>query len=73
LRKLSEGIEAVDLDGLVANAAQLEGSIRIFNTSREKALSPRIGERDEALDLINAASIKISRELFPILWTEAGK
>ncbi|MFQ6124495.1 MAG: M28 family peptidase [Candidatus Heimdallarchaeota archaeon] len=73
LQKLSGDIESIELDDLIKKTAQLEKSVKILNKWKEEVLSHRIREEEEAINLINEVSIKVSRELSNILWMEADK
>jgi len=45
--------------------------VQAFNKYKERVQAHQIGGEKEAIDLINQASIKVTRELSPILWMEA--
>lgn len=71
LEKLSEGVPSVELDGLIGKAEQLAQSVQ--ELERHKAAVSGLGrEKEEATRLVNAAAIKVTREL-STLWTEASK
>ena len=72
LKELSQGVNAVELEGLIRQAERLEGAVQRLNGYREEALSNQVRVAEEAVQLINEASIRASREL-SLLWTEAGK
>lgn len=73
LKNLSEELEAIEWNSLIKKAEQLEECVRSFEKIKEKAMSHPAAEQKEAIGLINGISIKVSRELSPILWTEAGR
>jgi len=73
LNKLSENIKSIELNSLIGKVGQLESSVQTLDEYRENVLSHRIGEEEEAVNLINKSSIRISRELSSILWMEADK
>lgn len=73
LKNLSEELEAIEWNSLIKKAEQLEECVRSIEKIKEKAMSHPAAEQKEAMGLINGISIKVSRELSPILWTEAGR
>ncbi|MFB0517701.1 MAG: hypothetical protein ACETWC_00295 [Acidobacteriota bacterium] len=73
LKELSEGIKPIELNSLMVKVEQLERAINALNKYKEKVLAHQIGSEKEAIALINEASIKVTRELSPILWMEADK
>ena len=73
LKKLSEEIKSEELDSLIEKAGQLEKSVKTLNEIKGMVLSHQTAVKEEAIDLINKASIKVSRELSHILWMEADK
>ncbi|MFQ5720932.1 MAG: hypothetical protein ACE5GI_00375 [Candidatus Aminicenantales bacterium] len=73
LKKLSAGKKLIDWVSLIDKATKLEQAAEVLNDYKEKLLAGRISRKEEATALINQALIKVSRELSPILWTEAGR
>ncbi|KPK78016.1 MAG: hypothetical protein AMJ79_01305 [Phycisphaerae bacterium SM23_30] len=73
LERLSAGIESIKLDDLLERTGRLEQAIQTLNEHKEKILSRPAAERIEAVDLINKAYIKVTRQLSAVLWTEAGR
>ncbi|MDH5405391.1 MAG: M28 family metallopeptidase [Candidatus Aminicenantes bacterium] len=73
LKELSEGIKPIELNSLMAKVQQLESAVQSLNKYKEEMQAHQIGSEKEAIDLINEASIRVSRELSPILWMEADK
>jgi hypothetical protein len=73
LDELAKGIDLVKFNDLIEKANQLEQSVKIFDGYKENILSHGAAAKENAIKLINMASIKISRELSHILWTEAGR
>ncbi|NIO48510.1 MAG: M28 family peptidase [Candidatus Aminicenantes bacterium] len=73
LKKLSKGIKSTELNSLIAKAKEFDRSVQIFKANKEKVLSYRISEKKVAIDVINQASIQVTRELSPILWMEADR
>lgn len=71
LRKLSEGIPSVEVNDLITKVEQLEKSVQALNRYKE-TLSDSSEVKEEAIRLVNEASMKVSREL-SVLWTEADK
>jgi hypothetical protein len=57
----------------IEKAALLEKTIQSFHAKREEVLSSEISGKIDTIDLINRASMKVSRILSPILWMEAEK
>ncbi|NIN92590.1 M28 family peptidase, partial [bacterium] len=73
LKKISKGIKTTELNSLIAKADELERLVQNFNKIKEKVLSHRISDQKVAINLINQASIQVTRELSPILWMEADR
>jgi len=73
LKRLSEDIESIELNSLMEKVEQLERSVQTLSEYKEKVLSHLIGREEEAINLINKASIRVCRELSPILWMEADR
>ncbi len=64
LKELSAGIETIEWDSLIGKAEQLETSVQALSRWQEA--------EQEAIRLVNQASIKVSRQLSS-LWTEADR
>jgi len=73
LKKQAEDLPLVQLERLIEKAALLEKTVQSFQNKRGEILSRGISGKKDTIDLINRASMKISRILSPMLWMEAEK
>lgn len=73
LKELSEDLPQIHFNSLIEKAALLEKTVQSFHSKREEVLSRGISGKADTIDLINRASMKVSRILSPILWMEAEK
>jgi len=72
LKSMAKGVMSTELDGLLDGAERLGRSVERLERYKEEVFSGSGCAGEEAVCLINEASIKVSRAL-SVLWTEAGK